>query len=194
MACSFMKPLNAYVMLVAVIMALGIAIPPVSAADKSPAVPASDFVYTLSPGNRIKVTVFGEDDLSGEFEVDNTGTLSMPLIGNITVQGLTPRQLEELIADQLKDGYLLNPRISLEVLNFKPVFILGEVNKPGSYAYVNSMTVINAIALGGGYTYRASTGSVTIMREKDGKKIEIEGEETTPVYPGDTITVDERLF
>lgn len=165
-----------------------------NSSQQASAMAAQAYVNKLGPGNKVKLIVFGEDDLSGEFEVDNTGNLSLPLIGNIQVAGIEVRALEKMITDKLSEGYLINPRVNLEVLNYKPIFILGEVNKPGSYPYTNGLTVINAVALGGGYTNRARTSSVDIVREQDGKKVEIEGDDTTLVYPGDTIQVDERLF
>lgn len=148
----------------------------------------------LAPGDKVKLTVFGEEDLSGEFEVDNTGSLSLPLMGEIKAVGLTPRDLEKRITDKLNDGYLVNPRVSISVMNFRPFFILGEVNKPGSYPWVNDMTVINAVALGGGYTARAKTGEVKLRRagEKDGAEQWVT--EETKVFPGDVIRVDERFF
>jgi len=147
----------------------------------------------LGPGDKVRLTVFGEDDLSGDFEIDSTGSLAMPLVGDIPVRGLTPRELEKKIAGVLEQGYLKNPRVNIEVLNFRPFFILGEVNKPGSYPFSNDMTVINAVALGGGYTTRAKTGGVKIRRANNPDKEEWVSEDQ-PVYPGDVLTVDERFF
>jgi protein involved in polysaccharide export with SLBB domain len=106
---------------------------------------------------------------------------------------MTPRDLEKKIAGILEQGYLKNPRVNVEVLNFRPFFILGEVNKPGSYPYSNDMSVINAVALGGGYTTRAKTGQVKIRRATTPEKEEWVGEDAA-VYPGDAIRVDERFF
>lgn len=147
----------------------------------------------LGPGDKVRLTVFGEDDLSGEFEIDSTGSLAMPLVGDIPVRGLTPRELEKKIAGVLEQGYLKNPRVNIEVLNFRPFFILGEVNKPGSYPFANDMNVINAVALGGGYTTRAKTGGVKIRRANSPDKEDWVTEDA-PVYPGDVLTVDERFF
>ncbi len=148
----------------------------------------------LRPGNKIKLTVFGEEDLSGTFEVDATGALSLPLIGNVHAAGLEPSEIEQLVTDKFKEGYLVNPRVSIEVLNYEPVFILGEVNKPGSYPYVDGITVIDAVALGGGFTTRARKSSMEIIRQKNGKKTEMEAVNSTLVYPGDTVQIEERLF
>lgn len=148
----------------------------------------------LGPGDKIRLTVFGEEDLSGEFEIDNTGSLALPLVGEVKARGLTQRELEQAIAKTLNAGYLVNPRVNVEVLNFRPFFILGEVQKPGSYPYVNDLTVINAVALGGGYTTRAKTGQVKIRRATNPNRDEEWVSEDTPVYPGDVIQVEERFF
>ena len=147
----------------------------------------------LGPGDKVRLTVFGEEDLSGEFEIDNTGSLALPLVGDIQIRGLTPRETEKKIASVLEQGYLKNPRVNIEVLNFRPFFILGEVNKPGSYPYANNMNVINAVALAGGYTTRAKTGKVTLRRANSPDKEETAGEQEN-VYPGDVIRVNERFF
>lgn len=147
----------------------------------------------LGPGDKVRLTVFGEEDLSGEFEIDSTGSLAMPLVGEIPVRGLTPRELEKKLAVVLEEGYLKNPRVNIEVLNFRPFFILGEVNKPGSYPYANDMTVINAVALAGGYTTRAKTGQVKLRRASAPEK-EDWARENEMIYPGDVLRVDERFF
>jgi protein involved in polysaccharide export with SLBB domain len=154
----------------------------------------SDGAYTLGPGDKIRLNVFGEEELSGEFEVDGTGTLALPLMGQIQAGGKTSREVEMQITKTLSDGYLVNPRVSMEVMNFRPFFILGEVNKPGSYPYVNDMSVISAVALAGGYTPRAVVGKVYIKRASDPARKEVTVPEDAKVYPGDVIRVDERFF
>jgi protein involved in polysaccharide export with SLBB domain len=160
--------------------------------EDAPAEMATDEGYTLGPGDKIRLTIFGEEDLSGEFEVDGTGIVSLPLIGNMKAGGLTLRTLENQITDKFKDGYLVNPRVSIQVLNFRPFFILGEVNSPGSYPYVNGLTVLNAVAVAGGYTHRARTDRVMIKRGK--KSDEFEATDDQKVVPGDIIRVTERFF
>ncbi len=109
--------------------------------------------------------MFRHKDLSGQFEIDGEGFVRMPLVGEIQGAGLTARELEDTIEDRLKTGgYLVNPQVSVDVLNYRPFYIIGEVNNPGSYQYVNGMTVINAVALAGGFTYRADQGDITITR------------------------------
>lgn len=161
----------------------------------SPA-PTTDSIaaYTLGSGDKVRVTVFGHEDLSGEFEVDGSGNISLPLIRNVKAEGLTVRQLEQSITERLSPDYLINPSVSVEVLNYRPFYIYGEVTKPGSYPFVNGMTVVNAVAMAGGFTYRARTGSVRIVRAGDPQRNAIDADKDTPVLPGDIIEVPERYF
>jgi polysaccharide export outer membrane protein len=150
--------------------------------------------YRLGAGDRVKITVYGHADLSGEFEVDGEGRISLPLIQQVEALGLTPSELASAIAGKLKPDYLNNPRVSAEVLNYRPFYILGEVNAPGSYAFVNGMTVLNAAAVAGGFTYRAQTGRVVITRGDDENRMEFRAELETKVLPGDVIEIPERFF
>lgn len=150
--------------------------------------------YQLGSGDQIKVTVYGEEDLSGEFEIDGQGKIAMPLIGAVTVGGKRLDDAEALIREMLSDGYLVTPRISLEVMNYRPFYILGEVDKPGSYPYVNDMTVLNAVALASGFTYRANKKKIEITRKIDGVEQKITVDITAKVLPGDIIRIDERFF
>ena len=150
--------------------------------------------YRLGPGDQVRVTVFRHEDLSGEFQLDGEGYFALPLVGEVQGGGKVVRELESNIEDAFRDGgYLVNPQVSLEVLNYRPFYILGEVNQPGSYPYVNGMTVINAVALAGGYTYRASQDSISVQRGgSNGNKVSVGP--TSQVLPGDIITVPERFF
>ncbi|MBI1273562.1 MAG: polysaccharide export protein [Alphaproteobacteria bacterium] len=150
--------------------------------------------YRLGAGDRLRVTVFGEPDLSGDFEVDSTGRLSMPLIGQVQATNTTISQVSKAIESLLSQGYLRDPKVSIDVLNYRPFFILGEVMKPGSYPYVNGLTVVNAVALAGGYTYRADKGDITIVRAGDTSKTEYKIDEVGEVMPGDVVRVPERFF
>ncbi len=150
-------------------------------------------MYTLGSGDRIKVTVFGEDDLSGEFQVDGSGHISFPLIGELRVRGLSLRELEQDIIKELKDGFLRDPSVSLEVLNYRPFYILGEVNKPGQYEYVSGITLHNAVAMAGGYTHRARRNRAEITRSSPETVIE-DAEHSTVILPGDIINIRERFF
>jgi protein involved in polysaccharide export with SLBB domain len=150
--------------------------------------------YRLGPGDQVRLTVFRHQDLSGQFEIDGEGFLAMPLVGEVRSAGLTARELENSIEDQLKNGgYLVNPQVGIEVLNYRPFYIIGEVNNPGSYQYVNGMTVSNAVALAGGFTYRADQGDITITRGGSNGS-HVEAKSSTEVLPGDIIEVAERFF
>lgn len=150
--------------------------------------------YILGSGDQVRISVFGEPDLSGEFQIDGQGTFTMGLIGNVLADSLTPRQLENHVAQLYADGYLVNPQISVEVLNFRPFFILGEVRNPGSFAYREGLTVLNAVALAGGFTFRADEDDIEITRGGDTTKDPEEAGLNTQVKPGDMIRVTERLF
>lgn len=149
--------------------------------------------YRLGTGDKIKVTVYGEDDVSGEYEVDASGAISAKLLGRVQVKGLTASEVEQTLVDQYRGrGYFRNPRISIELVNLRPFYILGEVEKRGSYPYVNGLTVAQAVAIAGGYTYRASRSHLTVQRA--GAPKEEPATENTPVYPGDIVRVPERFF
>ena len=150
--------------------------------------------YKLGPGDALRVTVFRHEDLSGEFSLDGEGYFALPLVGEILAGGRTARQVENEVEVALKDGgYLVDPQVSIEVLNYRPFYIIGEVNNPGSFEYVSGMTVINAVALAGGYTYRADQDDIIISRGgSNGPRIEALPD--TEVLPGDIIEVTERFF
>ncbi len=166
---------------------------PAVAQEKDHSVQALETLYTLGSGDRLKITVFNEDDLSGEFQVDGSGYISFPLIGEVPVRGLTLRQLEQNLVAKLHDGYLVDPRISLEVLNYRPFYILGEVKSPGQYEYVSGITLHNAVAMAGGYTYRARQNRAEIARGGSGAVIDT-ADHSTLILPGDVITIPERFF
>lgn len=155
---------------------------------------AEELGYRLGSGDRVKVTVYGHEDLSGEFDLDSQGNISLPLIQEVQASGLTAEQLEDAITDELQPDYLKRPKVSVDVLTYRPFYIIGEVKTPGSYPYVSGITVLNAVALAGGYTYRAKTKAVLITRPDGTEKREIEADSDTPVMPGDVIEVPERFF
>lgn len=155
----------------------------------------ADSSYLLGSGDKVRVTVFGETDLSGEYEIDGSGVVAFPLVGEVMAAGGTARKLEKSIAAKLRDGFLKNPTVSIEVLSYRPFFILGEVKRPGSYPYKNGLTVLNAVAMAGGYTYRAKSNLWVLTRGNDKKwqKREITAGDFS-VQPGDTIFIPERFF
>ena len=150
--------------------------------------------YRLGAGDRLRVIVFGEPDLSGEFEVDGSGAFSIPLIGQLDAFQLTVRELERAIVVKLKQGYLLDPRVSVEVMNYRPFYIVGEVKEGGEFPFVSGMHALKAVAIAGGYTYRANTQRVYITRKGSAEEIEMPASQGTAIYPGDVIRIPERYF
>lgn len=155
---------------------------------------AEGAAYRLGSQDQIVVTVFGQEDLSGEFQVDGEGRVSLPLVGNVQLGDMTIREAEAAIADKLRPDYLRNPRVSVQVVNYRPFYILGEVKQPGGYPYVDGMTVVQAVALAGGYTYRADEDDVVIVRGGDRGRGKEKARQETRVMPGDIIEVPERFF
>jgi polysaccharide biosynthesis/export protein len=150
--------------------------------------------YHLGSGDQLRVIVFGEEDLSGEFVVDGSGQVSLPLVGEVNAKGKTVREFQRAVADKLKEGYLTDPRVSAEVLNFRPFYILGEVKSPGEYPYLSGLSVMNAVATAEGFTYRADTRKVYIKRAGEVGEHAYTLTTETPVQPGDTIRIGERFF
>lgn len=151
--------------------------------------------YRLGAGDKVRLTVYNEDTLSGEYEVDGSGNLSIQLVGAVPAAGRTVPEVIQMIVVNLKQGgYMLNPSVAMEVLNYRPFFMLGEVKQPGKYAYVSDMSVLNAVALAGGYTYRANKKYALIVRASDPEKREIQAKPNDLVKPGDIIRVPERFF
>jgi polysaccharide export outer membrane protein len=151
--------------------------------------------YRLGPNDRARITVFGQPTLTGEFTLDGKGTIAYPLVGDVNANGLTPSELQQAIAGKLDKEYLQNPSVSVEVLTRRPFYILGEVQKPGNYPYVTDMTALNAVAIAGGYTYRARRTQFYIKRlDNDGKMVRVAAKPETVLRPGDTLEVNERYF
>lgn len=150
--------------------------------------------YRLGSGDDLRITVFGQDDLSGEYEIDGSGNISMPLIGQVRVINLTTVELEQKIARALEGDYLRNPRVSAEVTNYRPFYILGEVRAPGQFPYRSGLTVIEAVAQAGGFTYRANENVVLIKGKDAVEEISVYLNGNTLVAPGDTIRIKERFF
>lgn len=149
--------------------------------------------YTLGSGDKLRVVVFRHEDLSGEFSLDGTGNFAMPLVGEIKALGLTSRELEERIVARLKDGFLVDPQVSVEVTNYRPFYILGEVTRPGQYEYVNGMTVLQAVTIAGGFTYRAKQDAVLLKRGGGNAQGVLVGG-VQAILPGDVLEVQERFF
>jgi protein involved in polysaccharide export with SLBB domain len=149
----------------------------------------------LGPNDRLRITVFGQPTLTGEYTLDGNGVLAFPLIGNVPANGSTTSELQQKIAAKLQPDYLVNPNVSAEIVNRRPFYVIGEVQKPGNYPYVSDITVVNAIAMAGGFTRRARKNEFYIRRlDKDGKMVRIEANAGTVLQAGDTLEVRERLF
>jgi polysaccharide export outer membrane protein len=150
--------------------------------------------YVLGAGDVVRISVFGEETLAGQFSVSGDGKISFPLIGDVQAAGKTVAQLRTEITAKLADGYLKDPRVSAEVINFRPYYILGEIEKPGSYPYVAGITVMNAIAAAGGFTYRANSHQVFIKKVNETSEHKVRLDGVLRLAPGDTVRVGERYF
>ena len=181
-------------------LCLILALLPVAACSTGPTQQASSSLpsgasYRLGSGDHVRITVYGQPDMTGEYTIDGSGMLSFPLIGQVHAGGLDAADLEKTLIGRLQPDYLKNPSVSVEVLTYRPFYIVGEVRTPGSYPYVSGMTVLNAVALAGGFTYRAREDDFYVMRRgHGGEKNRLTAEADTPVLPGDVITVRERYF
>ena len=151
--------------------------------------------YKLGGGDQIRIITFGEDQLTGEFRVDDQGRIAVPLLGGVTAAGLTPQQLETEIGTELRKRKLLqNPSVSVEVLAYRPIFVLGEVAKPGQYPYQPGMTVLTSVAIAGGFTYRGVQDYASVIRTTNNHATEGRAQPSAFIAPGDVIKVFERRF
>jgi polysaccharide export outer membrane protein len=155
---------------------------------------ASTSDYRLGPNDRTRIIVFGQPTLTGEFQLDGNGTLAYPLIGNVDARGMTPAELQATIAQRLDKDWVHNPSVSVEVSSRRPFYVIGEVQKPGSYPYVTDLSVLNAIATAGGQTYRADMHDFYIKRKQDGRVVRVQATQESLLQPGDTVVVRERYF
>jgi protein involved in polysaccharide export with SLBB domain len=163
-------------------------------ADVAPDMVQGGNNYHLGTGDQIRVIVYGEDDLGGQFTVDGNGFVSLPLIGQVKVSGFAAPDLEIAITNKLADGYVNNPKVSVEVTTYRPFYVIGQVNKPGEYPYVNGMTVLNAVALAGGYTTQADDEDVYVRRNGTAKEQQVPADQTTQIYPGDVVRVTQTTY
>jgi polysaccharide export outer membrane protein len=153
-----------------------------------------DAPYRLASGDRLRVIVFGQENLTNSFNVDGAGNVSMPLIGSVHAQGLTTAEFAGALQARLRAGYLRDPRVSAEVEAFRPFFVLGEVGASGQYPFVNGMTAQTAVAIAGGFSPRGDQSGVDVTRVIDGRTTTASVPLTFPLRPGDTVTVRERFF
>lgn len=151
--------------------------------------------YFLEPGNRVRVIVFNESNLSGEFQIDPSGKLSMPLIGTVQAAGVNAKTLAKRVEEVLtRSNYMRDPKVAIEVASYRPFYVLGEVKQAGEFPYQLGMTVLSAVARAGGYDYRAREEDVILVRVVDGKEQYYRASERTPILPGDIVRVLERHF
>lgn len=153
-----------------------------------------DAPYTLASGDRVRIIVFGQDSISNSYAVSGLGRVSLPLAGEVLVGGLTTTQAERAIESRLRAGYLREPHVSVEVEAYRPFFVLGEVTTAGQYPYINGMTAQKAVAVAGGFTPRAYHGTVAVTRTVNGQAVTGSVPLGFPLRPGDTVTVQERIF
>ncbi len=149
--------------------------------------------YRLGPADQLRITVFNEPGLTGPYVVGAQGTIAYPLVGDIRAAGLTVPEFTEALRMALS-GYVRTPSVSVEVANYRPFFILGEVTRPGTYPYQVDITVMNAVATAGGFTYRANRGRVFIRHASEDVERAYDLTVSTPVLPGDTVRIGERIF
>ena len=169
---------------------LGVVSPAIAAVDQTTAI---DDDYRLSTGDSINIHVFQEPDLTVKLKVSDTGTISYPLLGDIKVQGLTRGQMAKLLTERLKGDYLVDPRISISIVDYRQFYVNGEIVKPGAYSYVPGLTVRKAITIAGGFKDRADRDGIVILRGTQADK-PIKAGFNNKVYPGDIITVEQSFF
>ena len=159
-----------------------------------PAMARGSADYRMGPGDKIRVTVFGEADLSGEYQVDGSGMVRLPLIGTLQAIGATAPALEQNIAAALEDGYIKNPRVNVEITLYRPFYIIGAVNRPGQYPYVDHMNALNAVALAGGFTDQAIQSTLYVRHEGSATEQSVQTGQLTHIEPGDVVRVKTSPF
>ena len=160
-----------------------------------PPLPPGDAAYRLGPGDQVRIITLGDDQLTGSFRVNDGGVIALPLLGAVPAKGLSTAQLEQRISEALTKAQLIKaPSVSVEVTEYRPIFVLGEVNHPGEFPYQPGMTVVSAVAVAGGFTYRAVDDRASVVRSVGGTAMEGLATRQTFVQPGDVITIYERRF
>lgn len=150
--------------------------------------------YTLGVGDTVRINVYGQEEMSQEYTVEPDGVISLPLAGTIGAAGYSAREVEQAIVAKLHPDYMVNPKVSVEVIGFRSMYVLGEVQQPGKYEYVPNMTVMQAVAIAGGYTYRAAENSAEVTRHVKGALNTFTVDDKTMLKPGDTILIKRRWF
>jgi protein involved in polysaccharide export with SLBB domain len=170
------------------------ALGPVADADQTATIEAAAVSPRLQAGEKIRVTVYGEASLSGDYQVDPSGFVSLPLAGTVKAEGLTQSELERDLAKKFRSEYLRNPKVTVSVVEFRPFYIMGEIQRPGAYPYSSGLNILRAIAVAGGTTYRGSKSTVEIQRAGESEMREYSLAASIPILPGDIIRIPQRYF
>jgi polysaccharide biosynthesis/export protein len=182
------------VLLAVALLVSGCAVGTLSEAEQQSLAAAATGPAKLQPGDKVRLNVYGEDRLSGEYQIDQSGQISLPLAGTVEAQGLTQTELEQALSKKFRSEYLKNPKVTVTIATLQPYYMMGEVTKPGEYAYKAGLNVLTALAIAGGPTYRASRSSVQIQRRGETSARDYPISVTVPILPGDVIRVPERYF
>src|SRR5271167_2329795 len=162
--------------------------------DEQAILAAAAAPHRLQTGEKIRVTVYGEQGLSGEYQIDPSGFVALPLAGTMQAAGLTQKELEQRLTEQLSSEYLKSPKVTVSIVEFRPFYILGEVEKPGAYPYTGGLNVLSAVAIAGGTTYRANRSKIYIQHVGENGLREYVASAAIPVMPGDVIQIPRRYF
>jgi polysaccharide export outer membrane protein len=165
-----------------------------SAVPGEPPVPLAGQPVPLGPGDRLHITVYGQDLMTNDYMVDRDGSVALPLAGRIKIGGMVTADAEVAIRTKLKKGIVVDPNVTVDVIQYRPIYVIGEVNKPGAYDYTSNIVMINAVALAGGFTYRAGKDGVTVLRGSEASEQRYHATQTTALQPGDVVLVPERFF
>jgi polysaccharide export outer membrane protein len=155
---------------------------------------AEDSRYRLDTGDKVRVIVYNEQSLSTDYVVGDNGMISVPMIGDIPARTRTTDELQQAILAELRNGILANPSVSVEIAQFRPFYIVGEVAKPGQYPYTFGLNVLSAVAVAGGFTVRADKNRMTVVRKRDGRSSQWSVNQLTTLNPGDVLVVPELFF
>jgi polysaccharide biosynthesis/export protein len=180
--------------LVLALLVFGCTAAQLSEAEQQSLAAAATAAPKLQAGDKIRVTVYGEDKLSGDYQIDQSGQISLPLAGTVEAVGLTQSQLEQALSKKFRSEYLRNPKVTVTIATLQPFYLMGEVEKPGEYQYRSGLNVLTALAVAGGPTYRANKNTVQIQRRGETSMREYPISVSVPILPGDVIRVPERYF
>src|SRR5216684_2792337 len=167
---------------------------PVTELEQRAVIEAASASPRLQAGEKIRVNVYGEASLSGDYQIDPSGFISLPLAGTMKAAGLTQAELEQALSKKFRSEYLKNPKVTVTIVELRPFYIIGEIEKPGAYSYTSGLNVLSAIALAGGTTYRASKSTILIQHPGESGLREYKLTSSVPILPGDIIRVPQRYF